>query len=157
MNYYKMTETLISNYRQLKTFIEIKKMEVEEIDYYSLPGINLEYTGGPSGTGSTTENAAIRIHDRKKSLEKQIDKTTRKVERIEMAMSTLDQTGHEILTARYIERKEWWQIAYQIHCGERWAKELRRRAILTMAVALYGEEAMKESTNTAHLTEKPVL
>ena len=157
MNYYKQTESLISNYKQLKTFIEIKKKEIEEIDYFAVPGISLEYTGGPSGTGSTTENAAIRIHDRKKSLEKQIDKTTRKVERIEMAMGTLDQTGHEIITARYIERKEWWQIAYKVHCGERWAKELRRRAILTMAVALYGEDAMQQSTNTAHLKENPVL
>ena len=160
-NFYKQTEALLSHYKQLKMFVEIKQIELEEIDYYAVPPITLEYTGGGGGEGSSTENAAVRIADKKERIESQIRKTNRKLERIEMALSTLNDTALDIITDRYINKKQWWQIAYNSHCNERWAKELRKRAVWEIAVALFGEAALEQkqqqSTNTAHFAQKDVL
>ena len=149
MNYYKETERLISAYTQLKTYIEIKQNELEELDYYP-SGIGFEKNSRGGEVSSTTENTAINIINKKDKIEKEIKSTTKTLANLEKALDLLDCLSYEIIKQRYIEKKQWWEIAYSVHCSERWAKELRRRAIITISIALYGEEAMHE-----HSTPKP--
>jgi DNA-directed RNA polymerase specialized sigma subunit len=155
VNYYKATEKFLYNYNSLKASIENMKQEIEELDYREISAVNYEKepTGKTYDFHSITEEAGIRAAEKKKLLEKRIKATQSKLERIDRAIKALNDTERQIITERYINGKQWWQVAYTVKFNERWCKELRRRAVQKVAIGLFGEKAMnEESTNTARQT-----
>ena len=50
----------------------------------------------------------------KTSLEKRIKITESKLERIDRAIEALNDTEKQIITERYINGKQWWQVAYSV-------------------------------------------
>jgi len=152
VNYYKATEKFLYNYNSLKASIENMKQEIEELDYREISAVNYEKepTGKTYAFHSITEEAGIRAAEKKKLLEERIKATQSKLERIDRAIKALNDTERQIITERYINGKQWWQVAYIVKFNERWCKELRRRAVQKVAIGLFGEKAMhEESTNTA--------
>lgn len=152
MNYYKATEKFLYNYNSLKASIENMKQEIEEMDYREISAVNYENetTGETYAFHSTTEEAAVYTADKKSLLEQRIKTTEGKIERIDRAIKALNDTERQIITERYINGKQWWQVAYIVKFNERWCKEIRRRAVEKIAIGLFGEKAMQEdSTNTA--------
>jgi hypothetical protein len=152
MNYYKATEKFLYNYNSLKASVENMKQEIEEMDYCEMSGIDYsrEPTGKTYAFRSPTEDAAIRAADKKALLNGKINVLGNKLERIDRAIEALNKTEKQIIIERYMEGKQWWQVAYNAQYNERWCKEIRRRAVEKIAIGLFGEIAMHEySTNTA--------
>lgn len=152
MSFYKATEKFLYNYNSLKASIENMKQEIEEIDYKEIPGINYdkERTSKTYAFHSITEDEGIKVADKKILLEKRIKATEGKIERIDRAIEALNDTERQIITERYINGRQWWEVAYSVKFNERWCKEIRRRAVKKIAIGLFGEDAInKDSTNTA--------
>ena len=152
MNYYKATEKFLYNYNSLKASIENMKQEIEEMDYREISAIDYEKepTSETYAFHSATEESAIYAVERKNLLEKRIKITESKLERIDRAIEALNDTERQVIIERYINGKQWWQVAYSVKFNERWCKEIRRRAVEKIAIGLFGEKAMhKDSTNTA--------
>lgn len=155
MNYYKVTENYLYNYNSLKISVENMKQEIKELDYREISAINYakEPTGKTYAFHSRTEESAIYVAEKKRLLEKMIKATESKLERIDRAIAALTDIERQIIIERYINGKQWWQIAYTVKFNERWCKEIRRRAVMKIAIGLFGEKAMHEdSTNTARQT-----
>jgi DNA-directed RNA polymerase specialized sigma subunit len=152
LNYYKATEKFLYNYNSLKASIENMKQEIDEMDYREISAIDYEKepVSETYAFHSATEEAAIYAADKKSLLEQRIKTTEGKLERIDRAIEALNDTERQIITERYINGKQWWQVAYSVKFNERWCKEIRRRAVEKIAIGLFGEKAMhKDSTNTA--------
>lgn len=126
--------------------------EISAIDYEKEP------TSETYAFHSATEEAGIYIADRKNLLEKRIKITEGKTERIDRAIAALNDTERQIITERYIEGRQWWQVAYSVKINERWCREIRKRAVNKIAIGLFGEEALpKDSRNTAVFNKEDVL
>ncbi|AYO30819.1 hypothetical protein D2962_09525 [Biomaibacter acetigenes] len=152
LNYYKATEKFLYNYNSLKASIENMKQEIEGMDYREISAINYdkEPTSKTYAFYSITEEAGVRAADKKRLLEQRIKATEGKIERIDRAIEALNDTERQIITERYINGKQWWQIAYSVRINERWCREIRKRAVTKIAIGLFGEDAMpKDSRNTA--------
>lgn len=155
LNYYKATEKFLYNYNSLKASIENMKQEIEEIDYLEISAVNYEKepTSETYTFHSITEEAAIYTADKKSLLEQRIKITEGRIDRIDRAIEALNDTERQIITDRYINGRQWWEVAYSVKFNERWCKEIRRRAVEKIAIGLFGEEAIhKDSTNRARQT-----
>jgi len=152
MNYYKATEKFLYNYNSLKASIENMKQEIEEMDYREISAINYqkEPVSETYAFHSATEESAIYAAERKNLLEKRIKITESKLERIDRAIEALNDTERQVIIERYINGKQWWQVAYAVKYNERWCREVRRNAVNKIAIGLFGEQALPEySRNTA--------
>lgn len=67
-----------------------------------------------------------------------------KLARVDQALESLDEVEQKIITSRYLKGRPWYKIAYEISYNERWCKEVRKRGISKVAVALYGKTALIE-------------
>lgn len=160
MSYYKATEKFLYNYNSLKASIENMKQEIKEMDYREISAIDYEKepTSETYAFHSATEESAIYAADRKNLLEKRIKITEGKLERVDRAVSALNDTEREIINLRYIEGRQWWQVAYEVRYSEKWCKELRKRAINKIAVGLFGESALpKDFPFTSPFNKKDVI
>ncbi|HHV27946.1 MAG TPA: hypothetical protein GXX63_12235, partial [Tissierellia bacterium] len=116
MNYYKATEKFLYNYNSLKASIENMKQEIEEMDYREISAINYqkEPVSETYAFHSATEESAIYAAERKNLLEKRIKITESKLERIDRAIEALNDTERQVIIERYINGKQWWQVAYAV-------------------------------------------
>lgn len=160
MNYYKATEKFLYNYNSLKASIENMKQGIEEMDYREISAVHYEQekTSETYTFHSITEDAAIHAADKKSLLEQRIKTTEGKLERIDRAIEALNDTERQVIVERYLNGKQWWQVAYSVRINERWCREIRRRAINKIAIGLFGEDALpKDSRNTAAYNKKDVI
>lgn len=144
LNYYRVAEKYLYNYRPLKASIENMKKEIEDLDYYVVSSKSLENKGGPVYNNSIIENAVINIDEKRNDLEMEIRRLENKLRRIDKSLEILGETEKYIIEERYFEEKEWWKIAHKLRYSERWCKELRRRAVKKIAISLFGEKAMED-------------
>lgn len=142
-DYYKETEYLLYNYKMFK--INIKNME-SEIEYLKkddgMTGINYDgiSTSSTNMINSITENTALSISEKIHFLERRICKENMTLEKIDRAIKGLTETERIIIEQRYIEGKQWWQVAYKANYGERHCKRLRSEAIGKMVIGIFGVE-----------------
>lgn len=142
MNYYKATEKYLYNYKSFKANIVNMETQIEEIDYYSVKAVGYDYIDDIGYRGSTVENAIINIDKKRNDLENKIVELKSKLERIDKAIEALNEIEQQIISERYFEGRQWWQIAYKLRYSERWCKELRSRAVEKISIGLWGEEAL---------------
>jgi DNA-directed RNA polymerase specialized sigma subunit len=145
MNYYKTTEKFLYNYRPLKISIENMESELKELEPLGASAIDYskEKTGATYNISKQTEDEALHIITQKEILKDRIEKTKKKVERIEKGLSSLSPIEKEIISRRYFESEQWYEIAYKVKYHESWCKEIRKRAIIKLSVALFGVEAVR--------------
>ena len=126
--------------------MENLQQELEEEVYYGLPATNYdrEPTCKTYAFHSATEESAIVAVERENRLKQRIKVLQSKIERIDRAISALNATERLIITERYLEGKQWWQVAYKVQYNERWCREIRKRAVHKVAIGLFGEEAQPE-------------
>lgn len=141
MNYNGITEKYLYNYRPLKASIENMKKEINDLNYYICSSLKLDNIGGIGYKGSITEMAAINIQEKKNNTRFEIIKLENRIDR---SIEVLSEIEKYIIEEKYFEGQEWWKIAYELRYSERWCKELRRRALIRIAISLFGEKAMKE-------------
>lgn len=147
--YYKSTESLLYNYNMLKVSIENMKIEIEEVreeDGMTAIEYSTEKTSPTFKITSQTEDTAIKNIEYADLLKRRIELTQNKITRLDNAIEVLPETEKEIIVKYYIEGKEWWKVAGEVHCNERWCRELRKRAINKISVGIYGYTAVIEPT-----------
>lgn len=149
-DYYKETEDLLSNYKMIQ--ISIENMQ-EEIEYLkkedgmtgiSYDGIN---TSPTHKFNSITEDTALSNSEKIYYLEHSIEKDKRLLERIDRAMKGLSEVERIILDQKYIEGKQWWQVAYEAGYSESHSKSIRRKAIKKLIMGIYGHKSYENKTN----------
>lgn len=148
MNYYKETENFLKNYNALKISIEISKKELQELQQEESIGISAvpikERVAPTNDFNSATEDEAISRITQEYLLKRRIEKTTRKVEKVDMALNALSDIQRAIIEKYYIEGKQWYEVAWEVGYCERWCREQRSRAIENLSVAIFSDEAIRD-------------
>lgn len=87
--------------------------------------------GGGSGNGQRMENAADRIMDLRRAIERDTARLKDYRAYVEFLISTLDNyRQREVLVLRYLQGKRWDDIAEQLHYEDaRWVRRMHDRAI----------------------------
>lgn len=141
-NYYKETEYLLYNYKMFQ--INIENME-SEIEYLRKEGdgmIGIIYEGINTSptykTNSMTEDVALSNSEKIHFLEHNIERNRRQLEKIDRVMNGLSEVERLILQERYIEGKQWWQVAHKVGYSESHSKGIRKKAIDKLIVGIYG-------------------
>lgn len=121
---------------------EIKEIEEEEatlgsIDY-AKDKICQSYK-----ISSQTENEAISNVDKIALLKTKIRVTESKVERVDRALSILNETERYIIQQSSIERKPYYTFLHKLHMGERTAQRIKGKALKEIEIALNGENGGK--------------
>jgi len=141
MDHYKETEKILYSLNPLKASIENMECELEELKEgkdIGLTGTVITEKIGPTNAfNSATENEAMYIIERQELLKRRIKATTRKVNRINRSIESLDNTEREIIAMRYLKGNQWWEIAYAIKFSERHCKRIRNSAIEKITIALF--------------------
>lgn len=145
INYYKKTEYLLYNYKVLE--INIVNMQ-QEIEYLknndgstglSYDGISTSPTNRIS---SSTEDIALSNSEKIHYLERCIKKNERLLDSVNRAMEGLTDIERLILRQKYIEGKQWWQVASMAGYSERHCRSMRRNAIEKMGLGIFGETSV---------------
>ena len=127
-------EELLKNYNSIKLQIYIFKEELSSIENTGVSAINYDFKSSPTNEiQRPTENEALYITQRKKQLEMKIFILEKKINIIDRALEHLEDTERDIITMRFIKNEPFYKICLEVHVSERWAREIRRRAITKIA------------------------
>ena len=143
MDKYSKVERLLYNYKMLKISIENLEEDIKLIEEDSgVKGIS--YDGVISSkTNKTSDIVADTMLSKAEKihyLNRTIDKNKRDIESIDKAMEGLTEVEKTIVVEKYINSKQWWEVAGIVCYGERWCKDLRTRAINKLVVGIHGEK-----------------
>lgn len=151
MDYYRAVERYLYEYKQLKMFVEdaeeaIIKMS-NEIQGVSAVDYSKESGGKTYKINSGVELEALKLTEKKEILKQRVEKAKCIIKKIDRALETLNETERDILKLYYIENLPWFKVSWQVHLSERQCRNIRRRAINRMVVAMFGvgyEEKMRK-------------
>lgn len=142
--YYRATEKLLYSYKVFQVNIENMQSELEEMKSEShLKGVCFE--GEPiqsSDISNPTEKNGLKNISREEMLLKRIESAKKKIKTINRSIACLSETEKKIVKMKYIEGKQWYKVAYAANYNERWCKEIRKRAIRKLAIAIFGDTAL---------------
>lgn len=147
MSKYKKVEELLSNYKML--VISIANME-QEIDHLSkedgMSGIAYDSisTSPTNKFSSSTEEVALSNSEKIHYLEHSIERIKRQIESIDRSLGGLEEVERQVVTERYIESRQWWQVGSIVKYSESHSKAIRKRAINKLVIGIYGDN---NSTN----------
>lgn len=104
----------LSNYKILKAEIKDIELNIEELrEDISVPAISYEERPSPTNKfNSAVENDAIRLAEKTTELEKEKRHKEREIERIDNALSVLDEKEKKILKLKHIENYKWDTVTY---------------------------------------------
>ena len=143
MNKYKKVEELLYNYKMLKISIENMKEDIEYLDKEDgLKGISYDGTS-TSKTNDTSDIVAdvvLSKSEKRHYLEHQIECNQREIDSIDRAMEGLTDIERKIITEKYINSNQWWQVASKVCYSESWCKQLRGKAINKLIIGVYGSK-----------------
>lgn len=148
MDKYKKTEYLLYNYKMFQISIENMKGDIDllkiecGVSGISTDGANISQTYKIS---SITEETALSNVEKIEYLEQNIGKLENMIEKIDRTLEGLTEEERDIITTRYIEGKQWWQVAHKLRYSERHCRRLRTEAIEKMIIGLFPEEKNKET------------
>lgn len=151
MDYFKTTEKYLYNYKSLKTSIEINKEKLrllQKEEPQGPPGINYEKepVSPTHKFYSETEDEAIARIQKIEKVKNKIQKDSYAVWKIEKAIESLPVLERRVVKLRYISEEQltWRQIADIVKYNTDYCrKEVRNRAIQSLSVAIFGQDALK--------------
>ena len=141
MGKYARVEKLLSNYKMYKISIENLEIEIEYIkEEDGLKGIGFEgiSTSPTNVTSDITSDTVLSKMEKIEYLERTIEQNRRKVESIDKALEGLEDTERIVVIERYIEAKQWWQVASKVCYSESYSRTLRRKAVNKMVIGIFG-------------------
>lgn len=165
IDYFKATEAYLYNYRSLKANIELNKIRMEQLELEQptgLTGVNYEQEklSKTYAFHSTTENEAIGRVSEYEKLRRSIEMSMYTVMRIEKAVEALTSLEKRVVKLRYFsdEQLTWRQIGDIVKYDPDYCrKEVRNRAINKIAVAIFGQDAIKTPVLPPPQAEKDVI
>lgn len=142
MDKYTRVENMLYNYKMYKISIENMEEEINALqEECGVGGIDF---GSPSGNtnkvSSITENTALSRSERIAYNRHQIERIERELSVIDRTIEQLTDLEKTIIIERYINSKQWWEVASIVCYSERWCKDLRKRAVNKLVVGIYGEK-----------------
>lgn len=143
MNKYAKVEQLLSNYKMLEISIRNMKQEIEYIEKEDgMSGISYDgiSTSPTNQCKSATEGIALSNMEKIHFLEHSIERATRQIEKVDRALEGLEEIEKQIINEKYINSRQWWQVAGIVKYSESWCKQIRRRAISKLIIGIYGIE-----------------
>ena len=73
-------------------------------------------------------------------LERNIEYNKRQIEKMDKAMEGLSDDERTVIIGKYIEGKQWWQVAGMVRYSETHSKRIRRNAINKLIIGIYGKK-----------------
>lgn len=116
----------------------------EEIEFiqndYGIQGISYDgiATSPTHKFSSSVENTALSKSEKIHYLECQIENMQRDIDMVDRTLKGLTQLERDVVTEKYINSKQWWQVGSKVRFSESWCKKIRKRAIDKMVVGVYG-------------------
>lgn len=165
IDYFRATEAYLYNFRSLKANIELNKMRLEQLEQKDPTGITgVDYERAKisktNTSHSTTEKEAIDRVSEYEKIRRNLEISMYTVMRIEKAVDALTSLEKRVVKLRYFsdEQLTWRQIGDIVKYDPDYCrKEVRNRAINKIAVAIFGQEAIKTPVLPPPLTEKDVI
>ena len=134
-------EDLLKNYKMMK--INIKNIE-EEIIFVKgdigLQGISYDgvSTSPTNEIKSSVENTVLSIQEEVHFLERNIERLVVNIEKIDRALEGLEDIERTVVIEKYINAKQWWQVASKVCYSESYSRAIRSRAINKLVKGIYG-------------------
>lgn len=143
--YYKKTENLLYNYKTFKISILNMKEEIKNLKEED--GVKaIIYNGNTSSPtnkfSSSTEDTAMYITEKIDYLERSIKRMQGNVDSIDKSLNGLTEKERDVIIERYIEGRQWWQVAYNINYSERQCRNFRKTAIIKITISIFGDIAV---------------
>ena len=141
MDKYAKVEKMLSNYKMMK--IGIINME-QEIEYLKqddgVKGIGFDSisTSPTNQTSDIVANTVIARSEKIHYLERIIERNKKDIERLDRALDGLEGIEKTVVVERYINARQWWQVASVAKYSERHCKRIRTEAINKLAVGIFG-------------------
>lgn len=142
MDKYRKVEKLLYNYKMLQ--ISIKNMQ-EEIEFikndYGIQGISYDgiSTSPTNKFSSSVENTALSNSEKIHSLECQINIMQRDIEKVDRTLKGLTELERSVITEKYINSKQWWQVGSKVRFSERHCRNIRKQAINKLVIGVFGK------------------
>lgn len=129
---YKAIEKLLYDYKGNQN--EIKDIEIQiariENNYIGIAPISYEERVCTSNSiSSSVENETIRKQEQIERLEKKKEQINMNTVRVENALQLLTEIERDVIEGKYINRLQWFKIAYNIGYSESWTKNIRKEAM----------------------------
>lgn len=142
MDKYAKVERLLYNYKMLKISIENIEEDIKLIeDDSGVKGIS--YDGiATSKTNKTSDIVADTVLSKTEKihyLSRIIEHNKRDIESINKALEGLTEVEKIIVVEKYINSKQWWEVASIVRYNDRWCRKIRTDAINKLIVGIYGE------------------
>lgn len=142
MNQYEKEQQIVEwlqDYEAYKAGVENLKQTIEDV---AEEGMGINYDKDPSGPtnkfNSIVENATLKIDQL--DIEHRIKVMTNIVNKIDKALSGLNDIEKEVITNRCIKGFYYYQFCYKIGASERTAKRIKKEALKKMVIAIFGVE-----------------
>lgn len=141
MDDYAKVEALLKNYKMMK--ISIKNIQ-EEIEFVKgdigLQGISYDGVSvSPTNQiKSSVEDTVLSIQENVHFLERNIERLEADISKIDRALEGLEERERTVIIEKYINAKQWWQVAGIVRYSERHCKNIRTESIRKMIVGIYG-------------------
>lgn len=145
MNYYKKTEYLLYNYKMLEISIENMQQDIEYLrNNDGMSGLSYDgiSTSPTNKTSNPTENVALSNSEKIHYLERCIKRDEMTLQKINRAMEGLTEIENTVISQKYIEGKQWWQVAFKVSYSERHCRNLRKNAIEKISIGVFGKSSV---------------
>jgi len=160
MDYKKVIETWLRDYNEINIQLESYKMLYEEIELHVKNGDPVQYDqdklSGTNKFNSQVENEAIQLA----TLKTTINHLENRRLVVDQGVKQLEDKERRIIELRYMKLNRWerqltWlQISYEMKYDVSWLRELRNRAINSLAEIMFGEIQAKNPLNTSDIVNK---
>ena len=125
----------------MKIHIENTHQEIEFIKGdIGLKGINYDgiSTSPTNEIKSSVEQSVLSIQEKVHFLERDIERLVVDIEKIDRALEALEEAERTVVIEKYINAKQWWQVASKVCYSESYARAIRRNAINKLVKGIYG-------------------
>ena len=144
--YYKRLEQDLYNYKYLKLSIDNIKHDIA--DYEREDGVGaIDFDriqiSSTNAFSSIVENATISNSEKLDYMEHCLHRVADRIAKIDIAMWELEADERIIVEEKYMNSKQWWQVAIRIRLSERQCRRITSEALRKMAVAIHGITAIE--------------
>ena len=125
----------------MKIHIENTHQEIEFIKGdIGLKGISYDgiSTSPTNEIKSSVEQSVLSIQEKVHFLERDIERLVVDIEKIDRALEALEEAERTVVIEKYINAKQWWQVASKVCYSESYARAIRRNAINKLVKGIYG-------------------
>ena len=130
-------EELVKEYKQMQVKVKIYEDEIESIEVVGLSSIDFEAMAITANgrISKPTENEAIGIAEKKSKMEKAMYIMRKRIKLVDLAISSLAELEKEVVVRKLIESQPYYRICGDLHISERYAKQIKKQALLKMLKA----------------------